>query len=60
MTAEQIRLNPGSNRFVLSINRGSSSLKCSLFKVVVRVIHTDEESQIARSVLQLLDEERGQ
>lgn len=28
--------------------------------VTVRVIHTDEESQIARSVLQLLDEEQGQ
>jgi acetate kinase len=33
MTAEQIQLNPGSDRFVLSINGGSSSLKCSLFKV---------------------------
>jgi acetate kinase len=28
--------------------------------VTVRIIPTDEESQIARSVLQLLDEEPGQ
>ena len=33
MITEQTRLNPDSDRFVLTINEGSSSLKCSLFKV---------------------------